>query len=78
MKTIPVTIREVLIAAGAITRDEVGALIFAGLTESESQFFVAHARTPPPQRGFAEDLVYNQLRQRHLRARMIGLPPRQE
>lgn len=64
------TIREVLIANGALVFDQSGELTFAGLTPAESQFFVSYMRQPSGIRGKSGELVYLHLKCRHLRARM--------
>lgn len=72
MKTIPDTIREVLIASNVLRFNAGGDLIFAGLTQDESQFFLGQLEVQPHLRGQAEELIFHQLQHRYLRARMLA------
>ncbi len=72
MKTLPETVRELLLAAGVLQFDENDTLVFVGLTVEESQFFLDTNRKPPEARSAPEDRCFNQLRHRHIAARIRG------
>jgi hypothetical protein len=66
MLVLPDTVREVFIACGTLTFDDEKALVFAGLTVAESEFFLAHISCSPHERGRTEDVKFLELQRRHL------------
>lgn len=64
---------ELLISTGVFEFDQDGEVVFAGLTASESEFYAKCKQLAASDIEPAETLVFNQLKHRHLRARMRNL-----
>lgn len=68
MLSIAISVRAWLTALGCLETDDEGDEVLAGLTVSESSFFVRHQLRAASMSGDAERFIFEQLKQRHLAA----------
>lgn len=66
--------RFMLRATGAIETNDEGEEVLIGLTQAESNFFIACGQKNPSERELDEIFVFNQLKHLHLKARLRGNP----